>query len=53
MNENLRLKRMSEYTITNTYAAVYDFDKKEFEDMFSNWIEDMLNKYSDVEHLSD
>ncbi|MCP1184899.1 hypothetical protein [Paenibacillus sp. 1781tsa1] len=48
MNENLKLKRMSEYTITNKYSDEHSFDKKELEDKFSDWIEHIVNKYSDV-----
>ena len=52
MNQSLRDKRMSEYTITNKYTDEGEFDKKEFEAKFSNWIEDMINKYPDVDKLS-
>ncbi|WP_167434174.1 hypothetical protein [Paenibacillus silvae] len=52
MNEKLKLKRMSEYTITNTYEDNSEFNKKDFEDKFSNWIEDMFNKYSDADNTS-
>jgi hypothetical protein len=47
MNQKLRDKRMAEYSVVNSYADDTLHTKEEIDDRVLNWIEDMLNKYSD------